>query len=56
MKQKTLLLSAIISLSVFVVNALDHPGITLTTQRSDAFPLIVNSSPTAIYISDNDER
>ncbi len=55
--QKIALTSIILgAMSVFNAGAIDHQGITVESVGAGNFPLIVNGRPTAIMISENDER
>lgn len=56
MKLKTLLALASIALSATGSYAIDHPGITSTGHSAKTFPMITDGTPTAILISDKDER
>ncbi len=56
MKLKTLLALASMAFSTTGSYAIDHPGITSTGHSAETFPMITDGTPTAILISDKDER
>lgn len=55
MKPKLLFASAIAMMSM-AANAIDHPGITISTHSAGTFPLLTNGNPTTILVSDQDEK